>query len=268
MNELLVAVFDTEDAAVKGMRALTELHQEGGISLYASALIVKGRDGNISVKQQSELAPLGTALGLLVGGIVGFLGGPAGSAVGASLGGYIGLLSDWARTGVDLKFLDDVGKTLSVGKAAVLAEIEGSWTSILEPRLREQGGAVFRRFRTDVVEDQLLQESKELERQLEILRGDLAGANATNRVVLQKSIQGVKQELEKIRDRAKAEMDRRKAETDLKVKTLRRQSEAAVENAKARIQKRIADAETDFEMRQERLAQARNRAVELTLRPD
>jgi uncharacterized membrane protein len=268
MNELLVAVFNTEDAAVKGMRALTELHQEGGVSVYASALIVKGRDGNISVKQQSEPAPFGTALGLLTGGIVGLLGGPAGSAVGASLAGYVGLLADWARTGVDLRFLDDVGKTLSAGKAAVLAEIEESWTSLLEPRLREQGGIVFRRFRTDVVEDQLVKESKALQQQLEVLEDDLDRVNAASKAALQKRIQDVKQQLETIRDRAKEEIDRRKAEADLKLKTLRRQAETAVKDAKIRIQKRIADAEADFEMRQERLAQARNRAVELTLRPD
>ncbi len=262
MNELLVAVFDTEDAAVKGMRTLTDLHQEGGISLYASALIVRAKDGKISVKQPSDPTPLGAALGLLTGGIVGILGGPAGSAVGASLGGYVGLLVDWAHSGIDLKFLDDVGKTLSPGKAAVLAEIEESWTSLLEPRLREQDGIVFRRFRTDVVEDQLLQESKALRQQLEVLEDDIASANAVNKEALQKSIRSVKQRLETIRDRAKAAIDRRKAETGMKVNVLRRQAEAAAEDAKTRIQKRIADMEADFEMRSKNLAQARDRAIE------
>jgi hypothetical protein len=70
--------------------ATKELHDVGGISLYASALIVKDRDGGIIVKQHSGEAPLGTGLGLLVGGIVGILGGPAGAAVGASLGGSFG----------------------------------------------------------------------------------------------------------------------------------------------------------------------------------
>ena len=268
MNELLVAVFDSEDAAAKGMRTLDDLHKEGGISLYASALIVRGKDGNITVRQQSDPTPLSTALGLLTGGIVGILGGPAGSAVGVSLGGYIGLLADWARTGVDLKFLDDVGTTLGPGKAAVLAEIEESWTSLLEPRLRDQGGIVFRRFRNDVVEDQLLQESKELQRQREVLEADVATANAANKEVIEDSIRDVKQQLEAMQNRAKAEIDRRKAETDLKVKVLRRQVATAAQDAKTRIEKRIADAETDFEARQERLIQAHDRAVELTMRPD
>ena len=102
---------------------LKALHQEGGISLYAWALIVKNRDGAISVKQKSRESFVGTGLGLLTGGIVGILGGPAGAVVGGAIGSYLGLLADWARHGIDLQFLDDVRKTLAAGKAAVLGEI-------------------------------------------------------------------------------------------------------------------------------------------------
>jgi uncharacterized membrane protein len=256
MNEMLVAVFDTEDAAVKGMQTLKDLHQEGGLSLYAWALIVRERDGAISVKQQSVEAPLGAALGLLMGGIAGIVGGPAGSAVGASLGAYIGVLADWARAGIDLKFLDDAGKTLGVGKAAVLAEIEESWTSLLEPRLREQGGIVFRRFRTDVLDDQLLQESIALERALEALENKLDIATTVNRDELQKGAADVKQRLKAIQDRAKTTIDLKKAETDLKVKALLEQAETAAEEAKSQVRKRISDAQTDFEMRSKKLNQA------------
>ncbi len=256
MNELLVAVFDTEDAAVKGMGTLKDLHKEGGLSLYAWALIVRGRDGAISVKQQSVEAPLGTALGLLMGGIAGIVGGPAGSAVGASLGAYVGLLADWAHAGIDLKFLDDAGKTLGVGKAAVLAEIEESWTSLLEPRLREQGGLVFRRFRTDVVDDQLLQESKALERVLEALEDKLDTETAVNRDELQKSATDVKQRLKAILDRTRAAIDLKKAETDLKIKALRAQADTAAKETSARLEKRISEAQADYEQRSKKLNQA------------
>jgi len=268
MNELLVAVFDSEDAASSGMQTLEHLHEEGGISVFASALITRGRDGNIAVKQASGQAPLTAALGLLTGAVVGAAGGPAGSAVGAMLGGHVGLLADWARSGVDLKFLDDVGKKLTIGKAAVVAEIEESWTSLLEPRLRNQGGVIYRRFRTDVTDDQLLQESKALEEQIERLKKDVASANAANKEALEKSLRDAKERLKEVQDRAKTEIERRKTETELKVKTLRRQVETAAQDAKTRIKKRIEDTESDFEMRQKRLAQARNRAIELTFRPD
>ena len=256
MNEMFVAVFDSEDAALKGMRTLKDLHEEGGISLYAWAVIARDRDGRISVKQQSGEAPIGTALGLLMGGIVGILGGPAGSAVGASIGGYFGLLADWARAGIDLQFLDDVGKTLGAGKAAVLAEIEQSWSSLLESRLRQQGATVFRRFRTDVTEDQLLQEETALQATLQGLIDDLDKADAANREDLDKSIVDVKRQLSAIQNRASAEIDLKRAETDHKVKVLRAQAETAATEAKRQIEKRIEDANANFEMRSRKLSQA------------
>lgn len=191
-----------------------------------------------------------------MGGIAGIVGGPAGSAVGASLGAYVGLLADWAHAGIDLKFLDDTGKTLGVGKAAVLAEIEESWTSLLEPRLRQQGGLVFRRFRTDVADDQLLQESIALERALEALEDKLDEVTTVNRDELEKSSTDVKQRLKAIQDRARVAIDLKKAETDLKVKALLQQAETAAEEAKSEVRKRISDAQTDFEMRSKKLSQA------------
>jgi uncharacterized membrane protein len=256
MNEMLVAVFDTEDAAARGMRTLNEFHDEGGISLYGSALIVKNRDGRISVKQHSGEAPLGTGLGLMMGGIVGILGGPAGAAVGASLGGYLGLLADWARHGIDLKFLDDIGKTLDVGKAAVLAEIEQSWVSPLEQRLTQQGGTVFRRFRTDLVDDQLLREEMALQKALETLEDELDKATAAHREALLENVADVKQQLRTIQDRAKAAIELKTAETELKLKALRAQEEVAGQDTKAQIKKRVADAQADLEIRSKKLNEA------------
>jgi len=257
MNEMLVAVFDTEDAAVKGMQALKGLHEEGGISLYAWAVITKELDGRISVKQQSGEALVGTALGLLMGGIIGILGGPAGSAVGASIGGYVGLLADWARSGIDLKFLDDVSKTLEIGKAAVLAEIEQSWCPLLEPRLRQQGGTVFRRFRTDVIDDQLLQEEMTLQAALQGLIDDLDEVDAASRQDVKKSIADVRQQLVALHDRANAAIDQKKAEADLKISTLRAQAQTAAKEAKGQIEGRMLKAQADFDMRVQKLNQAR-----------
>ena len=45
MNKVLVAVFDTEQAAFEGVSALKELHRDGDITLYASSVIVKDADG-------------------------------------------------------------------------------------------------------------------------------------------------------------------------------------------------------------------------------
>jgi hypothetical protein len=110
-------------------------------------------------------------------------------------------LADWVRHGIDLKFLDDVSKTLDVGKTAVLAEIEQSWVSPLEQRLTQQGGTVFRRFRTDLVDDQL---EMALQKALETLEDELDKATAAHREALLENVADVKQQLRTIQGRAKA----------------------------------------------------------------
>ena len=259
MNEMLVAVFDTEDAAANGLQALRELHEEGGISLYAWALIVRNRDGQISVKQQSRVALVGTAVGLLVGGIAGSVGGPAGSAVGGSIGAYVGMLADWARHGIDLQFLSDLNKTLEPGKAAILGEIEENWFSPVEARLEKLGGSVFRRFRTDMIEDQLLQQSTALQKSVENLQKELDTSYAANRDVLQQRVVDVKQQLKMIRDQAKSAIDSKMAEADLRMQALNAQLEAVASETKGRVEKRISEVRDDFATRAHKL----NRAVAL-----
>lgn len=256
MNVMVVAVFDTETAALEGLQALRDLHKEGGISLYASAVIVKDATGKLSVRKPAEDGPLGSALGFLTGGLIGLLGGPPGMAVGAYAGGVAGSLFDVAKAGADLTFLDDVSKQLTPGKAAVLAEVEEAWTTLLDSRLQEHGGTVFRRFRADVVDDQLVREGEALEANLEALDDELASASAENRAAIQKDIDKAKQQLKATQDQTKAQLDQAKAEMDARINTLQDQAKAARDRAKARIEKRMGEVRTDFAARSKKLNQA------------
>jgi uncharacterized membrane protein len=47
MNKILVAVFNGEAAAFQGLSALKDLHRDGDITLYSSAVIVKDKSGKI-----------------------------------------------------------------------------------------------------------------------------------------------------------------------------------------------------------------------------
>ena len=154
-----------------------------------------------------------------------------------------------------LQFLNDLDKTLAPGKAAVLAEIEESWVSPLEARLTEQGGTVFRRFRTDVIEDQLLQQGMALQKVLENLQNELDKSSAAKDDALRKSVVDVKQRLKSVRDRAKAAIDLKKAETDMKMKTLGAQAEDATSEAKAWIERRMSETQADFDRRRQKLSQ-------------
>ena len=256
MNKMLVAVFDTEPAAFEGLSALRDLHRDGDITLYASAVIVKDKTGKMSVKQEADSGPVGTAVGLLTGALIGILGGPAGVAVGASLGGLTGLIFDLDQSGIGATFLDDVSKNLTAGKAAVLAEVEESWTAPVDTRLHKLGAIVFRRLRSEVIEDQLVRESAAFEADLKALDEDLKRGVAENRAAIQEDIEQVKKQIKATQDQAKARLDQAKAEMDARIKSLQEQAKGASERAKARIEKRVGEVKADFEVRSKKLNQA------------
>jgi uncharacterized membrane protein len=262
MNKMLVAVFESEGAAFEGLSALKDLHRGSDITLYSSAVIAKDKNGKVEVRQEADPGPVGTSVGLLTGALIGILGGPAGLAVGASIGGLAGLVFDVNKTGVDVTFVDDVSKSLTSGKFAVLAEIEESWTTPVDTRLHKLGGIVFRRLRGEVVADQLVRESAAFEADLKALNDDLKQAAAENRAAIQKDIESVKKQIKVMQDQAKARLDLAQAETDAKVKALQDQAKAASGMAKARIEKRIAVAKADFEVRSKKLSQAWSLAKE------
>jgi len=78
MNKTLVAIFDNEEAAFGGLTALKELHRNGDITLYDSAVITKSTLGETRIVKAPDDAPTGTFLGMFIGALVGALGGPIG----------------------------------------------------------------------------------------------------------------------------------------------------------------------------------------------
>ena len=87
MSKMIVSVFDDEQTAYKGTQALAELHAEGSISVYAAAVVSRDADGAIRIKDEGDEGPLGTALGMLTGAIVGVMGGAPGVFVGTAAAG-------------------------------------------------------------------------------------------------------------------------------------------------------------------------------------
>ncbi len=256
MNKMVVGVFGTELAAYEGLSALKDLHKDGDITLYATAVIAKDSGGAVTVKQGADEGPIGTGIGLLSGSAVGLLGGPVGVAVGATLGSLTGMLFDLDKSGVDLDFVDEVSKALTPGKAAVLADIEETWLTPVDTRLGTLGGVVFRRLRSEVVEDQLAREAAEFDAELKQLKEELAQEKAETKAEVQKHIDATKQKIRATHDHAKAMLDQAKAETDAKIAALEAQMKGANDRQKAKIKKRIADTKARHAARRVKLEQA------------
>ena len=82
MDTFVAIVFDTEEQAFKGADALRDLDRNGDVLVYSAAVIGKDSDGKVAIKRAVDEGPVGTALGMIVGAMVGVLAGPAAVAGG------------------------------------------------------------------------------------------------------------------------------------------------------------------------------------------
>ena len=97
-TELVVTMFEGEDAASNAYQALQQLEQDGDIAILDAATIVKHGDGTSAIKDTQDVDTRhGAFFGVISGALIGLLGGPAGAMIGAVAGGIMGAMSDAAR---------------------------------------------------------------------------------------------------------------------------------------------------------------------------
>lgn len=267
MNKILISVFDTEQAAFEGVNALKDLHRDGDITMYASAVIAKDADGHVEVRQAADRGPIGTLVGIVTGGLVGLLGGPVGAAVGAYVGGTGGVLYDLFNAGFDVDVIDDVSVALIPGKAAVVADVDEYWVTPVETRLGALGAVTFRQLPGEVLEDQLTREAEASKAELEQLEAELNEESGEAKAKVQAAIETQKGKVKALEARIDAAMEQRRAELDAKLTTLRAQWEKARGRQKERIDAQIAEIKASHEARQAKLQRARElakQALDLT----
>jgi uncharacterized membrane protein len=256
MDKYLVIGFDNELKAYEGSRALQDLQNEGSLNLYAKAVLVRDASGKVTVKQEGDMGPVGTAVGLLTGSLVGMLGGPVGFAVGATAGLYGGMIYDLANLGVGEDFLTEVSQYLQPGKAAVVAEVWEEWTLPVNTRMEAMGGVVFRRSRNEVLDIVVERDVEALKADLADLEAEYKQATGEAKANVQKQIEATKAKLNAIQDGIQAKIETSQKETDAKVKSLQEQAAKARGERKAKLEARIAELKADHQRRIEILKQA------------
>jgi len=255
MDKILVVVFDSESKAYEGSQALQELQNEGNINLYAKAVIARDADGKLTVKQTGDMGPVGTAVGLLTGSLIGLLGGPVGVAIGVSLGTSGGMLYDLAQLGVSEDYLNEVGKSLLPGKAAVVAEVWENWILPVDTKMEALGGVVFRTTRTAVLDDQLEKDNAAFEADLAELDSEYQQASAEAKKKLQLKIDATKAKLQASQNVMQARLESIQQETDAKIKSLQDKAAKAHGERKAKMETRITELKAEQKRRSEQLKQ-------------
>ncbi|HEX2454029.1 MAG TPA: DUF1269 domain-containing protein [Vicinamibacterales bacterium] len=256
MDKMLVVVFKDETRAYEGNKALRELHNEGSITLYAAAVIAKDAAGKVTVKQAADQGPLGTALGMATGGLVGLLGGPAGAALGAAYGGMTGSLFDVVQAGISDDFLNEVTQRLLPGKTAVVAEIDEEWVTPVDARMEALGGIVFRRARGEFVDAQIERQSAADKAEFAKLKAEHDQAVGEAKTKLREKLDAAQSRLQAQGDAAKQKVAAIKRQTDAKIQLLKDQAAKARGDAKTRLERRAEETRADSEARLDKLGKA------------
>ena len=256
MNKMIVTVFDDETSAYKGVKALNELHAEGSVTVYGTAVVYKETNGAITVKQAADEGPLGTFGGLAIGSLIGLLAGPIGVAVGAATGTLAGSLVDLARVGVNEDFLTEVYLNLVPGKWAVVAEVDEEWVTPLDTRMDAIDGVTFRRGRGEFMDTQIEREIAADNAEIDRLEAEFRRAAGQTKAELKAKLDAAKKKYEARRDLLLKRIDEIEREGEAKIKLLQEQMTKATGEARANLQKRIAEERAKNEARVTKLQQA------------
>jgi uncharacterized membrane protein len=256
MSKMLVVVFGDEKSAYEGSKALIDLHREGSLSLYAGAVVERDASGKVTIKDDVGQGPIGTAIGMMTGALIGILAGPQGIVVGAAAGGLVGSVGDLINLGVGSDFLGEVSSRLEPGKFAVVAEIGENFVTPVDTRMEALGGVVHRRYRVDVEGEQIERDIEASRQEWQDLKDEIKSANESNKAKLQAKLDSTKSRIQEAGDRAKAKRDAVQQEGEAKVKAIEQQISSAKAEAKEKLEARKAEIRKDYAARSAKLKEA------------
>lgn len=102
---------------------------------------------------RSARPALATAVGVDVGALLGAMAARAGAAVGAVTAGVVALAADADRADARHEAANKTRSALGAGRSAVIAEVSEDRTAPIDARMRELGGTVYRRAKSEQQDD-------------------------------------------------------------------------------------------------------------------
>jgi len=232
MDRMLVVVFDTENKAYEGEKALLQLEREGSLTVYAHAVLAKKADGTTTVLKSDDSGPIGTLLGTTWGALIGLLGGPVGVAVGAGAGLFAGSAVDLGELRLGSDFIEDVTNLLQPNRVAVVAEIDEDWTTPVDTRMEAIGGTVVRRSLSEVKEKIHDEHVAAMKADLAQMKAERAKARVDRKAKIAEKIDHLEAKLQAQLQKSKEKREAAAHEAKAKVEAL--QANAAAAKAKAK----------------------------------
>jgi uncharacterized membrane protein len=150
VSTLIAIAYPEEDNATRAFDLLRRLQRERGVRLDDAVIVSRRPDGRVKLHQT---LPPGATAGALWGGLIGliFLAPLLGMAVGAASGHA----AAFADTGVDARFMKELGEVMPPGGTALIVLMDRVDLSELSPLLAELDGEVIHSSLSDDAESRL-----------------------------------------------------------------------------------------------------------------
>jgi len=240
MDKEIVIVVPSETSAYEVVKALKALDDEGSIELYSSTVLVKSRDGAMSIKDTRHLhGGWGTLLGLSTGALIGLLGGPVGVAVGAAVGGAAGLGGDLAYSGFAGDFVKDVAARLQPGNYAVCASVWEDWTVPVDVAVAPFGAVVSRQGTDDVVMAQIRGDMNALKEEQAHVEAEIARATGEAKAKLEVRRNELRAKQAAQRERLQKRVNKLQESWDAKIASVKQKAAEGKAAAKARHEQHV-----------------------------
>lgn len=141
MSTLVAIAYPDRSTAEQVRQELIQATKEHLVRLDDAVVVDVDADGKIKLHQATSTAGVGAVGGAAWGGLIGllFLAPLVGMAIGAASGALAGKLTD---TGVNDKFMKELGAKLQPGKTALIALGSTEARDRLMERLSPYGGEV------------------------------------------------------------------------------------------------------------------------------
>lgn len=159
MSDLIVLAFDNDTDAFKMRDELVELQKQEVITLSDAVVVVRDKDGKPKINQATSLVGAGALGGAFWGMLIGllFLAPWLGLAIGAVTGAIAGKFTD---TGIDDKFIKEVGETVEPGHSALFLLVDKVTMDKVNPTLEEFNATIIQTSLTDEQEANLAEHFK------------------------------------------------------------------------------------------------------------
>jgi len=140
--EFTEITFDNKSTADEALKELRQWHTSGAVKVFNAAVLVKDKQGKVSIKEIEDVdAKRGGLFGALVGGLIGLVGGAPGAIVGADMSSVAARLIDFGFPNEALRDLQD---SLQPGSSALVFVIKPIRIYGVIEDLAHWGGQLFR----------------------------------------------------------------------------------------------------------------------------